>query len=75
MHSQKNVLPSIISLSKPKQLVSLEKKTLVAGDMRSPNVSTPVALVFTPSSTLFSTNALFKQFIKAYLETQTSALI
>lgn len=67
--------PNTVSPSKLKQPANLKEKTLTLGNMRlldSSALNTPIyALASAPAST----NKLFKQFMKAYLETQTLALV
>lgn len=60
----------MIGFSKSKQLIS-PKKIFVTNDVELSNTPASDALVFALVPILVSTNELFKQFIKAYLEFQT----
>ena len=76
-HFQKNVPPSIISPSKPKQ-PAIPKGTPAPSDVGppdtlAPDALVPNALVHTPFPAPASTDELFKQFMKVYLKAQTPA--
>lgn len=58
-----------------KLLVSLKNKPSIPSNMGPPKSLTLNATVFALGFTQPFTNKLFKQFIKAYLKTQTSALV
>lgn len=80
LHSQKNVLQSTVSLSKPKQPASPQERTPLLSDIRSPDVPAPEtpapsAPILALGPALASINKLFKQFIKAYLEARIPALV
>ena len=78
--SRRNVPPSTVSPSEPEQPASPEEGTPVPSDMGppdapAPNAPAPDAPVPAPGLAPASTDELFKQFMKAYLEAQTPAPI
>ena len=80
LRSRKNVPPSTVSPSEPEQPASPEEGTPITNDMEpsdapAPNVPAPDAPVPAPGLAPASTDELFKQFMKAYLEAQTPAPI
>lgn len=72
---EKNVLPSTVSLSKQKQLASSEKRISTTSDMGFPDTLTSDTPVLASSPALAFTNKFFKQFMKSYSKTQTSAAV
>ena len=72
LRSWKNVPPSTVSLSKLEQPASPEG-TPALNDVGPPDAPAPDAPVLAPGPAPTSTNELFKQFMKPYLEAQTSA--
>ena len=66
LRSQRNIPPSTVVSSKPEQPVS-PKRTPATSDMGPLDAPAPDA----PIPALASTNELFKQFMKAYLEAKT----
>ena len=69
-HSQRNIPPSTVVFSELEQPISPEG-TPSTSDMGLPDVSAQDAPILAPPST----NELFKQFMKAYLEAKTPALV
>ena len=67
--SWRNVLPNTIGPSKPEHPVETSAKSSVG----SPDAPAPKAPVFTPVLATASTNGLFQQFMKTYLENQNQA--
>ena len=67
--SGKNVQPSTVVPSEPEQPVSPEKTPAIS-DVRLPDALAPDAPIPAPAST----DGLFQQFMKVYLENQNQAL-
>ena len=70
--SRRNVPPSTVGANELEQPVSPEG-TPATSDVGPLNALAPEALVFTPVPATASTNGLFQQFMKAYLENQNQA--
>lgn len=74
LHSQKNVLSSTVSPNKLVQFAS-SSITPIPNDVRLPNILVLNIPIYTLAFASTSTNELFEQFIKAYLEAQNLALV
>ena len=73
--SRKNVPPSTVSSYEPEQPVSPEETPALSDIWPDENTPAPDAPVHAPVPAPASTDKLFQQFMKAYLEAQTPALI
>ena len=73
LRSRRNVALSTVGPSKSKRSIS-PKEIPATSDIELPDTPTPDALVFAPVSAKTSTNRLFQQFMKAYLENQNQVL-